>query len=174
VESRTSATPPDQLLAMGRISGPFGIKGWIKVQPFTEAPGSLLAYRTWWIESETGWASREIEKAEVHGQAVAAKLAGCDDRDAAAAYRGRQVAVPRSALPAAEENEFYWADLIGLDVVNTAGENLGTVARVLETGANDVLVVEGDRERLIPFIEQVVQQVDLSGSVIRVDWGSDF
>jgi 16S rRNA processing protein RimM len=171
VDSRTS---PDQLVAMGRIAGAFGIKGWIKVQPFTEGPGSLLAYRTWWIEDETGWCEREVEKAQVQGQAVAAKLAGCDDRDAAAAYRGRQVAVPRSALPKAAENEFYWADLIGLKVVNTADEDLGTVARVFETGANDVLVVEGGRERLIPFIEQVVQQVDLPAGVIRVDWSSDF
>jgi 16S rRNA processing protein RimM len=159
---------------MGRISGAFGIKGWVKVQPFTVTPDGLTAHRTWWIEKDGSWARCEVEQAEVQGAAVAAKLAGCDDRDAAALYRGREIAVPRSALPEAGENEFYWADLIGLRVVNEAGEDLGAVGRVLETGANDVLVVEGDRERLIPFIEHVVRQVDLGGGVIRVDWGSDY
>ena len=159
---------------MGRVSGPFGVKGWIKLQPFTAEPKSLLAHRVWWFESASGWAEREIERAQVQGDAIAAKLAGCDDRDAAALLRGQQVAIPRSELPQAGENEFYWADLVGLNVVNLEGDDLGRVSRVLETGANDVLVVEGDRERLIPFIEQVVQQVDLSSGVIRVDWGSDF
>jgi 16S rRNA processing protein RimM len=159
---------------MGRIAGAFGIKGWVKVQPYTAAPAGLLRYRSWWVEDESGWTRREIEQAEVQGQAVAAKFAGCDDRDAAALYRGREVAVARNELPEAGENEFYWADLVGLRVVNTAGEDLGAVARVFETGANDVLVVQGDRERLLPFIEQVVREVDLAAGVIRVDWGSDF
>jgi 16S rRNA processing protein RimM len=163
---------------MGRISGAFGIKGWVKVQPFTEAPQSLLAYPVWWVEGETGWAPCRVEESEVHGPAVAARIAGCEDRDQAAVYRGRQVAVPRDAFPEAGENEYYWVDLIGLKVVNAAGEDLGIVTRVLETGANDVLAVEGppgnDRERLIPFIEQVVREVDLGHGVIRVDWGSDY
>jgi len=159
---------------MGRISGAFGIKGWVKLQPFTETPESLLTYPVWWIEGETGWAERKVEEAEVHGPAVAARIAGCEDRDQAAVYRGRQVAVPRDAFPEAGENEYYWTDLIGRKVVNAAGEDLGTVSRVLETGANDVLVVEGTRERLIPFIEQVVREVDLARDVIRVDWGSDY
>jgi len=159
---------------MGRITGAFGVKGWIKVQPYTGAPGGLLNYERWWIEDESGWTQCRIEKAQVQGTAVAAKLAGCEDRDGAAAYRGRQVAVARDELPAAAENEFYWVDLIGLRVVNTAGEDLGAVDRVLETGANDVLVLHGERERLIPFIEQVVLEVDLAAGVIRVDWGSDF
>jgi 16S rRNA processing protein RimM len=159
---------------MGRITGPFGVKGWIRVQPYTGAPAGLLAYQRWWVEQEGGWTQRRIEKAQVQGTAVAAKFAGCEDREAAGAYKGREVAVAREELPAAAENEFYWVDLIGLRVVNTAGEDLGAVDRVLETGANDVLVVQGDRERLIPFIEQVVLEVDLAAGVIRVDWGSDF
>ena len=159
---------------MGRITGAFGIKGWVKVHPFTETPDSLAGYRDWWVESDGGWEQRRIEEAEVHGEAVAVRFAGCTDRDAAALYRGREVAVPRDEFPAAETNEFYWADLIGLGVVNKQGEALGTVSRVFETGANDVLVVEGDRERLIPFIEDVVLEVDLAGRTIRVDWGADY
>ena len=170
--------PPEDLVVMGYISGAFGIKGWVKLQPFTEEPDSLLDYPEWWIEGEDGWKRCRVEEAEVHGPEVAARIEGCEDRDQAARYRGRQVAVPRGAFPEAGENEYYWADLIGLRVVNEAGEDLGTVSRVIETGANDVLVVEGmvhsDRERLIPFIEQVVRKVDLPGAVIRVDWGSDY
>lgn len=163
---------------MGRITVPFGVKGWVKVHPFTETPESLVDYRTWWVGQEGHWQALEVESAEVHGEAVAAKLHGCDDRDAAALFRGREIAVPREAFPEAGENEFYWADLIGLEVVNEQDERFGTVTEVFETGANDVLVVvgpEGDkRERLIPFLESVVKQVDLQGRVIRVDWGLDY
>jgi 16S rRNA processing protein RimM len=105
---------------------------------------------------------------------LVAKLAGCDDRDAAAAYRGKQVAIPRDAFPQAGANEFYWTDLVGLHVVNEQGEDLGEVREVLETGANDVLVVQGERERLVPFTELVVREVDVAGRVIRVEWSSDF
>ena len=159
---------------MGRITVPFGVKGWVKVHPYTETPDSLLAYPRWWVGSETGWQELAVEKAEVHGPSVAAKLAGCEDRDAAALYRGRQIAIPRDAFPAAAENEFYWADLIGLRVVNEQDEDFGKVTEVFETGASDVLVVEGDRERLIPFLEAVVKKVDLEAGVIRVDWGLDY
>lgn len=159
---------------MGRIAGPFGIKGWVKLQPFTAAPQNLLAYPAWWISDDAGWRERRVERAEVQNTAVAAKFAGCDDREAAAFYRGREVAVPRDAFPEAAPNEFYWADLVGVKVVNAQGEDLGAVSRVFDTGANDVLVVAGTRERLIPFTEQVIQEVDLAGGVIRVDWGADY
>ena len=160
---------------MGRIAAPFGIKGWVKLQPFTATPRSLLDYPVWWISDAAGWKECKVERAEAHAASVAAKLAGCDDREAAARYRGREVAVPRDAFPEAAPNEYYWTDLVGLEVVNIGGENLGKVFRVFDTGANDVLVVmEGERERLIPFTEQVVRQVDVDGGVIRVDWGADY
>jgi 16S rRNA processing protein RimM len=159
---------------MGRVTGAFGVRGWIKVQPFTATPNSLLAYREWWIGSGGNWQPRKVEEAKVQGDAVAARFAGCTDRDEAARYGGREVAVPRESFPAAEKDEYYWADLIGLSVVNAQGERLGTVSGLFETGANDVLVVEGDRERLIPFIEEVVLDVDLAGRTMRVDWGADF
>ena len=162
---------------MGRVTGAFGIKGWVKLEPFTATPQSLAAYPRWWIESQGGWEPREIEQAKAQGRSVVAKFVGCDDRDEAARLRGKEVAVSRGEFPAAGENEYYWADLIGLRVVNEAREELGTVSRVLETGANDVLVVEAaneKRERLIPFIAEVVKQVDMAGRVIRVDWGADY
>lgn len=160
---------------MGRITVPFGVKGWVKVHPYTETPDSLLAYSKWWIGGDSGWQELAVEKAEVHSVSVAAKLAGCDDREAAALYRGRQIAIAREAFPAAGENEFYWADLIGLSVVNEQDEDFGKVTEVFKTGANDVLVVvAGNRERLIPFLESVIRKVDLAEGVIRVDWGLDY
>jgi 16S rRNA processing protein RimM len=163
---------------MGRVSTPFGVKGWVKLEPFTATPESLVRYTRWWVEGDQGWEPREIEQSRAQGRAVAAKFAGCDDRDEAAAYRGRQVAVSRGEFPAAGENEFYWTDLPGLKVVNEQGYELGTVSRVFGTGANDVLVVEAananERERLIPFVAEVVKSVDLEGRVIRVDWGMDY
>ncbi|HEY0337505.1 MAG TPA: ribosome maturation factor RimM [Burkholderiales bacterium] len=159
---------------MGRITAPFGIKGWLKLRPLTAAPENLVAHTQWWIGNEANWRECRIEQAKVQSGSVVAKLAGCDDRDAAMVYRGLEVAVARAVLPQPGENEFYWADLIGLTVVNVDGIEFGAVCEVLETGANDVLVVQGERERLIPFTEQVVKQVDMAMRVIRVDWGVDY
>jgi 16S rRNA processing protein RimM len=166
--------PPDDLVVMGRVSGPFGVKGWVKLQPFTEAPENLLAYPTWWLGSEGRWQQSRIEEGHVQGGSIVAKIAGCEDRNAAALYRGKEVAVPRNAFPGTAANEFYWTDLVGLKVVNEQGEDLGEVRAVLETGANDVLVVQGERERLIPFTELVVKEVDVAGGAMRVDWSSDY
>ncbi len=97
-----------------------------------------------------------------------------EDRDAAMALRNSQIAVSRDSFPPAEADVYYWADLLGLDVVNTQGEHLGQVLRLMETGANDVMVVEGAREHLLPFVADVIREVDLTAGVVRVDWGLDF
>ncbi|HET7596521.1 MAG TPA: ribosome maturation factor RimM [Burkholderiales bacterium] len=159
---------------MGRVSAPFGVTGWIKVEPYTESSEGLLAFRMWWLGRASEWAPYRVEHAEARKNAVVAKLVGCDDRDAAALLRGREIAVPRYQLPDTASNEWYWADLIGLRVVNAAGEPLGRLERILRTGANDVLVVKGERERLIPFIEDVIRAVDLDSGVIRVDWDAAY
>ena len=159
---------------MGRIIAPFGVKGWVKVQPNTAVIQNLLAYRTWWVGGEGDWRERAVAEAKVQGSAVVARLTDCDDRDAAALLQGKPVAVPRAALPQARNGEYYWADLIGLAVVNVAGQDFGRVTQILETGANDVLVVQGERERLIPFIADVIRGVDLASGVIRVEWGADY
>jgi len=159
---------------MGRIVAPFGVKGWLKVEPFTAAAKNLLAYPTWWIGEGSDWEERAVTEARAQGRMVVARIAGCDDRDAAAGYRGRQVGIPRQQLPEAQANEYYWADLIGLGVVNGAGRDFGMVVRIFETGANDVLVVQGERERLIPFIAEVIAAVDLPAGLIRVNWDADF
>jgi 16S rRNA processing protein RimM len=169
-----SRKPPEKLVAMGRVSAPFGVKGWIKIQPFTAATANLLAYTVWWLGRDGAWGEYAVGTAQVHGRSVVAQLEGCHDREAAAQFRGMQVAVPREALPQTAIDEFYWADLIGLKVVNSAAQDFGRVVRILETGANAVLVVEGERERLIPFIADVIREVDLAAGVMRLEWGADY
>lgn len=164
---------------MGRAVGPFGVQGWVKIHPYTETSGSLTRYRTWWMGKQEPYTERAVLEAKVHGTAVVARLEGIDDRDAAALLRGMLVAVPRAELPPAKKDEYYWTDLIGLSVVNTEGLRFGTVKDLMETGANDVLVVRGEagaaqQERLIPFIRQVILDVDLQGGTIKVDWGADY
>jgi len=164
----------EPMVVMARIVAPFGVNGWIKVQPFTQAPDGLLGFEDWWLGRENAWHRREVDQAAVHGQAVVAKLRECEDREAAARLRGLEIAVPRSVLPESGDGEYYWADLQGMRVKNVQGEDFGRVARLLETGANDVLVVQGDRERLIPFVAGIVAGVDIARGEIVVDWGADF
>ena len=158
---------------MGRIAAPFGVKGWVRIQPETAAPGSLLAYKTWWI-GNGDWRETAVAEAKVHGNSLAARLEGFQDRDAAAALRGKSIAVPRSQLPKARDDEYYWADLLGLRVVNGEGQELGSIAQILQTGANDVLVVQGERERLVPFIADVIREVDTTAGVVRVEWSAEY
>lgn len=159
---------------MGRVAGAFGVLGWIKVQPHTESSAALTRYRKWWLGREQRFTEYAVVEAKPHGTTVLAKLAGVEDREQAASLRGMDVAVPRAALPRTRRDEYYWTDLIGLSVVNAEGVEFGAVKSVLATGANDVLVVDGERERLIPFIRQVVVAVDLEAGRIRVDWGADY
>lgn len=164
------------MVIMGRVAAAHGIQGWIKVQPFTEYLDSLLDYRTWWIGPEHGpWREVEVKQCEVHNKTLAAQLPDCPDRNAAEKLKGLLVAVTRSSLPKRDEGTYYWSDLIGLAVINEAGVPLGTVANLLETGANDVLCVQGGSgEILIPFVASAIKQVDLKNRVIHVDWSLDY
>lgn len=169
---------PDDLcdpVVMGRIVGAYGVKGWIKVQPYTGEVGALARYPEWWIGHEGAWRSIGIEAAEAHGASLVARPAGITDRDAAARLGGLDVAVARAALPAPAENEVYWADLVGLTVANTAGESLGTIEEVFSNGAHDVLrVQDGDIERLMPYVAAVVRSVDLVARRVTVEWGREW
>lgn len=163
------------MVVMGQLGTPFGVKGWVRIFADTQYPDSLLDYPVWYLETASGWQAFEIENAEMHAKGLVAKLAGIDDRDTVVAMRNRKIAVPRSELPAPEEGEYYWSDLIGLPVVNLAGESLGKVTQLLETGANDVLVIhDGEVERLLPFVDAVVKTVDIAAALITVDWGLDY
>lgn len=162
------------MVIMGRVVAPYGIYGWLKIQPDTEMLDGLLEYPDWTLGREGSWQTYTLEAGKVHGNVLLAKLKGVADRDAAFALKGRLVSVPRQALPVAEEDEYYWSDLIGLQVSNTQGEDFGKIIDLMETGANDVLVVKGEQERLIPFIDQVIRDVDLDSGTMQVDWDSEF
>lgn len=162
------------MVVMGRIAGAFGIKGFIRVQTFSGTVDALLDYPVWWIGDGDRWEERKLVEGAVHGQALVAKLEGVEGREVAARMRGLHVGIPRQQLPPNAEGEYYWADLIGLEVANREGVALGRVAQLLETGANQVLVVKGTREYLIPFVEPVMVSVDLAGGRLIVDWGADF
>jgi 16S rRNA processing protein RimM len=166
------------MVVMGRVTAPFGVKGWVKIYSLTEQLGNLLEYPVWWLGHDGDWREMRIAAAKTQGKTLVAQFAGIEDRDAAVALKGLDVAVPRSQLPGTAENEFYWADLIGLRVVSTEQHEFGRVVRVMQTGANDVLVVVSEngneRETLIPFIASAIQHVDLAAGVISVDWGKDY
>lgn len=164
------------MVIMGRVAAAQGIRGWVKIQPFTEYLDSLLDYPVWWIGKETGpWRKVQVLECEVHSKVLAAQLEDCPDRNAAELLRGLLVAVPRSELPEQSEDEYYWSDLIGMRVVGVADEPLGMVEKLLETGANDVLCVRGDSgEILIPFVADVIRKVDAAQGVIEANWSADY
>jgi len=161
-------------VTLGRISGVFGVKGWLKVQSYTEPRDNIARFGVWTLRSNGAERLFEVEDGQGHGGSVIAKLRGIDDPDRARELLGAEIVVERERLPEAGAGEFYWTDLEGLEVRTTAGLSLGRVEQLLATGANDVLVVRGTAERLIPFIVgQVVKQVDLAAGLIVVDWSPD-
>ena len=166
----------EEYIVIGRISGLYGVRGWVKVFSHTQPRDNILAYATWYLKRQGAWAVSELETGRVQGKGVVAKLKGCDDRDAAALLMGCDIAIRREQLPKAAPGEYYWAELTGLEVVNLEGVGLGVVDHLLETGANDVLVVLKDgEERLIPFVQgPFVKKVDLDEGLITVDWDPDF
>ena len=160
---------------MGRVVAPYAVRGWIKLQTFTEYLDSLLDYPVWRLGKDGRWRDYRVLDGKIHGQYLMAGLEGVEDRTAAEALMGLDVPVLREEMPEADEDEYYWDDLIGLDVVNLAGEVLGRVEGLLETGANDVLQVrDGETERLLPFVDAVVKEVDLEAGRLLVDWGLDY
>lgn len=165
----------EEMVVMGRISGLFGVRGWLKIYSDASPREGILDYTPWFIKSEQGWQARELLAGQRQGKGVVAQLEGCDDRDQAAELVGCDIAVLREQLPELAADEFYWTDLQGLKVENLEGVELGQVSHLFETGANDVLVVKGERERLIPYIwGEAVRSVDLQAGLMVVDWDADF
>lgn len=170
-----SLSVPQDLTVMGYVSGAFGIRGEINVIADTEYADSLFDYPVWWLGRDGNWKPYTLIKGGVHTKKLAAQLEGVNDRDQAFALRGCEIAVPRSQMPDLGDDEYYWVDLVGLEVRNTQDERLGVVERLFATGANDVLVVkDGDTERLLPFVGAVVLKVDRAAKVITADWGLDY
>ncbi len=166
----------ETLLHVGKISGVFGIKGWVKVFSFTGYREDILQYSPWILKKNATTKIVEVVTGQLQNQLVVAQIKGIDDRNAAETLIGWEIFVEKSQLPAAKENEYYWSDLIGLEVENTEGVVLGVIDNLLETGANDVIIVQGEeRQHAIPFLQpQIVLEVDLATRKMRVDWDADF
>jgi 16S rRNA processing protein RimM len=174
-KDRATAEEP---VILGRISGLYGVKGWVRVFSYTEPMEGLLGYRQWLLSTDGGWTEKAVAEGRRQGKSLVARLAGTEDRDAAAEWIGADIAVARENLPAAGEGEFYWTDLEGLQVRCRDGRVLGNVVRMLATGANDVMVVQAEgepkQEILIPFVPEIyILRVDIAEGVIDVDWEWD-
>ena len=167
--------PARQLVTLGRISGAFGVKGWVKIHSFTDPRDSIVEFDRWILRADDGDENVVVETGKPHGRTVIAKLEGVDDRDRALELTGAEIAVERDALAPCEPGEYYWTDLADLEVVTEAGVELGRVDYLFETGGHDVMVVAGDRQRLIPFVtDEIVREVDMEKRVIVVDWDPSY
>ena len=162
-------------IVVGKIASPFGVRGWTKVLSYTEPAEGLLDYPVWQLKKQQTDKRVSLLEGRAHGKFLVVKFDGIDDRDEVARLTNALVEVTRDQFTAAEPDSYYWADLIGLTVVTTLGVELGKVDSLMETGANDVLVVKGDRERLVPWIQpDVVREVNLHERRMVVDWDPDF
>lgn len=175
---------PDDLAQVGFVFGAYGVAGWVRIRPFSEDADALLAVKTWWIDKPS-LHDVDVRQCKLHGGDVVAQLVGVTDRNVAEALKGAAVSVPRSRFPALSDDEFYWAELIGLDVENLQGEHLGTVTDMMSNGPQSILritasVAEGSdpevaaQERLIPFVDAFIIKVDKAAKKITVDWGLDY
>ena len=186
-----AAELPADAIEVGRIADAWGIKGWFKVLSHSGDPQALFSSKRWFIlptekgvKTFTGVLKLAIKEAKTHSDTVVATAQGIDDRSAAEALRGARIFVARSSFPTADKDEYYWVDLIGLNVVNREGIALGCVRDLMDTGPNSVLCVEyqlthddgssSAEERMIPFVSAYVDSVDVAGKLITVDWQLDY
>lgn len=191
----TPSSLPDDAIEVGRILDAWGVKGWVKILPHSTDPEALFAAKSWFLQAPdakfrpgftvfSGTVTLSVDEAKVHSDSVVAKFTGLDDRNAAEALRGARIFLPRSSFPAASKDEYYWVDLIGLNVVNREGVALGQVRDLMATGPHSVLCVEYAAqqedgtsvaaERMIPFVSVYVDAVDIAGKCITVDWQPDY
>ena len=188
------ASLPQEAIELGRIQDAWGIKGWVRIQPHSADTDALFAASTWFLQPPEARFARgfdafagsvQVQVAEIkpHADGVVARLDAVDDRNTAESLKGVRIYLPRSAFPATPEGEYYWVDLIGLDVVNRQGEPMGVVRDLMPTGPNSVLVLEYTEtvdgkaqlaERMIPFVAAYVDDVDQKARRITVDWGTDY
>jgi 16S rRNA processing protein RimM len=181
-----AAELPADAIEVGRIADAWGIKGWFKVLPYSADPEALFSSKRWFLlptekglKTFSGTARLSIKEAKQHSDSVVASAHDVDDRTAAEALRGARIFISRSSFPTASPDEYYWVDLIGLQVLNRQDEFLGTVRELLSTGPQTVLVMDYEvdgkpQERMIPFVAAYVDDVDLAGRRIRVDWQTDY
>lgn len=175
---------PDDLAQVGFVFGAYGVAGWVRIRPFSEDADALLSVKTWWIDKPT-LHDVDVKQCKLHGGDVVAQLVGVTDRNVAEALKGAAVSIPRSRFPVLSEDEFYWTELIGLEVENLQGESLGTVTDMMSNGPQSILRIKpatsaeaasdaAAQERLIPFVEAFIIKVDKEAKKITVDWGLDY
>ncbi|MDG2107803.1 MAG: ribosome maturation factor RimM [Woeseiaceae bacterium] len=161
-------------VVLGRISGLFGVRGWVKVFSYTESREAILQYKGLLLGRDGEWWPAKTVEGRQHGKSVILHFEGTDNREQAVALVGNEIGIKRSELPALDAGHYYWSDLIGLTAIHLDGTQLGTIKELLETGSHDVMVIEGDQEILIPFVnEKIVTKVDLVNRQIHVDWQWD-
>ncbi len=162
-------------IKVGRVSGVFGVKGWVKVFSFTDDRENILGFSPWLLKKDSDSRLIKVVDGMLQGKAIVARLDGINDRDQAAGLMGWDIFISPEQLPKAAEGEYYWSDLIGLHVETIEGVSLGVVDSLLETGANDVVIVHGERERVIPFLQgQTIIKIDLETGKMIVDWDPEF
>lgn len=166
---------PDNLVIIGKVGAPHGIRGWVTIHSFTQPRENVLDYLPWRIKRANSWHELEVVEVREQHKNLLALFANCTDRNQAEAYVNAELAIPRERLPALPNNEFYWSDLTGLKVTTTTGKELGKVDHLFATGANDVLVIKGDKEYLVPYVkDRVVKNIDLQAGTMTVEWDPDF
>ena len=170
----TSPSQIDGLVKVGDIVGLFGVKGWLKIHSYTRPRQDIFGYDRWMLGQDGKWSRVVPRQGKVQGKGLIVELEGVSDRDQAATLLGAEIAIERDQLPTLPKGEFYWQDLEGLRVEDQQGQLLGVVKHLFETGANDVMVVQGDKEHLIPYIDSVVLEVNTDAGLIRVDWDREF
>lgn len=169
-------------VVFGKLGTVYGIKGWLKVNSFTDVAEQIFDYQPWQLKINGQWKAVKVSDWKRHNTSLICKLDGVDQREEAMALANIEIGADPEKLPALPEGEFYWRDLMGCQVVSTDGYDFGEVTDMMETGSNDVLVVKanvrdafGKKERLIPFIEeQVILNVDLTARKIKINWDPDF
>lgn len=165
----------ETMVTLGKIVGVFGVQGWVKVYSYTARQEDILRYKPWHLLQNNEWSPIKVLAGKRQGKGLVASLESVTDRDVALGLSGIAIGVPRTSLPVLPEDEYYWSDLMGLSVLTINSVALGTIDHLFETGANDVMVVKGERERWLPWlIGDVVKSVDLSAGTVVVDWDPDF
>jgi len=164
----------EKMIIVGCLGTSHGVRGWIKITSYTDPDTNILNYNPWYFKTHGIYTPVNVIEKRIQGPYLVAKLQGCDTPEVAKTWTGREISVPRSTLPPCKDNEFYWSDLEGLQVIDTAGHVLGTLENLMATGSNDVMLISGNKMLQIPFImHDVVKSVSIDKGTITVDWQDD-
>lgn len=166
--------PPERIVVLGRVRGPVGLGGWVKVQSHTQPPENILAYRTWQIKVSGVWRPMTVAEGRGTHAMVQARMEGHVDRNAAEVLHGADIGVFRHELPEPVPGQYYLDDLLGLEVLTPAGEQLGRLDHFVDTPAHPLMVIQGKRQHLVPMVKERIVSVDFAKASMTVDWGLDW